>query len=297
MDILPCRLPLPLIERFKGINLDKSFWLAIRENTFTFPEGGDLSTLTEELFGYLGSLDPELRDTIAYETFTNWLEQGLYSPDQMRAYALRLQLNIQEGLGDPESDSLFLRAFSILCLAEIVHYDNQKPFFDSDEIQNILVRGLDYLEAEADPRGFVPEKGWGHALAHTADLLFVLAHSPRLHSGELGRIMDGIAAKLVNSSNWIYVHGEDDRLVRAVVTVFERDLLDAPMLQSWLTTLTSRGSRGWRGAWLNEGDQVAFFNTRNFLRALTLRVIATQTLPHRQELETLLLEANSNLRT
>lgn len=277
--------------------MDKSFWLAIRENTFNFPQGQDLLMLTEELFGYLGSLDPELRDTIAYETFANWLEQGLYSPDQLRAYSLRLQLNLQEGLGEPESDTLFLRAFSVLCLAEIVHYDNQHPFLDPDEVGNILSKGLAYLEAEADPRGYVPEKGWGHALAHTSDLLFVLARSPHLHSGDLGRLLDGIAARLVNSSNWIYVHGEDDRLVRAVVTVFERDLLDAAALKDWLAALTRPGEEGWRGAWLSEGRQAAFFNTRNFLRALTLRVIATQSLPHKQELETILLEANANMRT
>jgi hypothetical protein len=276
--------------------MDKPFWLAIRENKFTFPEGQDLAALTEELLSYLGSLDPELRDTIAYETFATWLEQGLYSPDQLRAYALRLQLNLQEGLGEPESDSLFRRTFSVLCLAEILHNDNQHPFLDADEVRNILSKGLAYLEAEADPRGYVPEKGWGHALAHTADLLFVLARSPHLHADDLAEILNAMAARLVNSTHWLYVHGEDDRLVRAVLAIFERDLLDAATFQAWLAALTSPGAEGWKSAWSDEGRTAAFFNTRNFLRSLIIRVINTQPLPHREELQNLLLEANANLR-
>jgi hypothetical protein len=276
--------------------MERSFWLQIREKEFTFPEGHDLTALTEELLGYLGSVDPELRDTIAYEVFATWLDRGLYSPDQLRAYALRLQLNLQDGLGEPESDSLFLRAFSVLCLAEIVNNDNQHPFFDSDEVRNILAKALAYLEAEDDPRGYVTDKGWGHALAHTADLLFVLARSPHLHADDLARILNGIAAKLVNSTNWIYVHGEDDRLVRTVVTVFERDLLDAATLQAWLSALTSPGEEGWKGAFSEEGRTAAFFNTRNFLRSLVLRVINADALPHRDELQTLFLEANAQMR-
>lgn len=276
--------------------MEKPFWLQIRENGFAFPEGRDLLALTEELLGYLGSVDPDLRDTIAYEVFATWLDQGLYSPDQLRAYALRLQLNLQDGLGEPESDSLFLRAFSVLCLAEIVNNDNQHTFFDADEVRNILAKALAYLEAEADPRGYVPEKGWGHALAHTADLLFVLSRSPHMHADDLARILNGIAAKLVNSTNWIYVHGEDDRLTRAALAAFERDLLDAGTLEAWLAALTSPGETGWKAAWSEEGRAAAFFNTRNFLRSLALRVINAEELPHREELQTLFLEANANMR-
>ncbi|MGE5251618.1 MAG: DUF2785 domain-containing protein [Bacteroidota bacterium] len=277
--------------------MDKSFWLQIRQNEFAFPEGHDLPALTEELLGYLGSVDPELRDTIAYETFATWLAHGLYSPDQLRAYALRLQLNLQEGLGEPESDGLFLRSFSVLCLAEIVNNDGQYPFLDADEVRNILSKGLAYLEAEADPRGYVPEKGWGHALAHTADLLFVLARSHHLHADDLARILNAIAAKLVNSTNWIYVHGEDDRLARAALTVFERDLLDAATLEAWLRALTSPGEEGWKEAWADEGRAAAFFNTRNFLRSVALRVINADSVPHREQLQSLLLEANASLRS
>jgi hypothetical protein len=277
--------------------MEKSFWFDVRANNYELPEGSELLPLTEELFSYLGSTDPELRDTIAYETFANWLEQSLYSPDLLRGYCLRLQMNLQEGLGEAESDTLFLRAFSVLSLAEIVDRDNRNSFLDGDEVKNLLSKALAYLEAERDPRGYVPGKGWGHALAHTADLLFVLAASPRLHAEELSRILSGMAAKLAGSNYWIYVHGEDDRLVRAVMTVFRRDLLDAPTLEAWLKSLTHPGGVSWKAAFANEGRMVAFFNVRNFLRSLALHVVGSTDLPHKETFQALLLDANSRMRT
>ena len=275
--------------------MDKPFWLAIREEKYAVPAGHDILPLTEELFSYLGSADPDLRDTIAYETFANWLEQGLYTQEQIRAYLLRLTLNLHNGLGEVNSDSLFGRTFSILCLAEIVNYNNQHPFLDRDEILNTLKKGLDYLQAEADPRGYVAEKGWGHALAHTADLLFVLARSLHTHASEHIQILNAIAAELVHATHWIYVHGEDDRLVRAVTAIFERDLLDEAALADWLSKLTNP-TDGWKNAWTDEERTRAFFNVRNFLRSLALRVVATETLPHKEKLQGILLEAHANLR-
>jgi hypothetical protein len=276
--------------------MDKDFWLALRENKFNIPEGYDLPALTEELFSYLGSTDPELRDTIAYETFGNWLEQERYTADQLRGYVLRLLINLQEGVGETESDSLFLRAFSVLFLAEIVDADNRHPFLDADEVRNILSKGLAYLDTEADPRGYVQDKGWGHALAHTADLLFVLARNRHLHAEDLTRILDGIATKMTGSDYWIYVHGEDDRLVRAAMTALQRDLLSEQTVQAWLNAMVSPAEASWKGAWADENRTAAFFNTRNFLRSLALRVCNSSELAHKEKLQGMVMEATANLR-
>ena len=276
--------------------MDKSFWFAIRDQQYALPDGQDLLLLTDELLGYLGSTDPELRDTIAYESFANWLEKGLYTPEQLRPYLLHLLLNLQEGLGEPESDSLFLRAFSILWLAEIANIDNQTHFLDGDEVRNLLSKGLAYLEAEADPRGYVPGKGWGHALAHTADLLYVLARGNHLHAEDLSQILDAIARKMLASNYWIYVHGEDDRLARAVLAIFERDLLDQSAVHGWLNAIARPGEIGWKDWWLEESRTAAFFNTRSFLRSLILRVLNAKELPHRDVLLPLLLETERRLK-
>ena len=61
--------------------MNKQFWLDIRNNEFAVPDGQDVFALTEELFVYLGSPDPDLRDSIAYEVFATWLDKGLYPPE------------------------------------------------------------------------------------------------------------------------------------------------------------------------------------------------------------------------
>jgi Protein of unknown function (DUF2785) len=254
--------------------MDKQFWLDIRETNFALPPEQSVEPLTEELFSYLEHTDPDLRDLIAYETFSNWLEQGLYSSSELRAYILRLILNLQNGLGERDTDTVFARTFSALFLAEIVHYDNKHPFLDKDEVLNILAKGLNYLEEEMDPRGYVPEKGWAHALAHTADLLYVLASNRFLARENLEQILKQIAVKLTAPTDWVYIHGEDDRLVRAVIAVYQRHLVS----QDWLAIITPDGNNGWKDSFMDLSLQNAFFNSKTFLRSLYLRILQTEEL-------------------
>jgi hypothetical protein len=260
--------------------MDKQFWLDIRANEFALPEGGSVGTLTEELFSYLGSTDTELRDLIAYETFANWLEKDHYKPEQIRGYVMRLIANMQNGLGERDTDSVFGRTFSVLFLAEIVHHNNKEPFLDKDEVQHILARALNYLEEEKDPRGYIPEKGWAHALAHTSDLLFVLANNKLLGRENLEQILQGIAFKLVAPTNCVYIHGEDDRLARAVITVYQRNLTS----QDWLAIISPERKNIWKDSYMVPSSNNAYFNCRTFLRSLHLRVSQTEELEHKDHI-------------
>jgi hypothetical protein len=272
--------------------MDKQFWLAIKENKFAFPAGYDLSALTDELFSYIPSLDPELRDEIGYEVFANWIESEPYSAGQLRGYLARLVENLQIGLGERESDSVFGRAFSILFLAEVIHRDNQQPYLEAHEVSEILDRVLAYLAAENDPRGYVPVKGWAHALAHTSDALMVFARSPHLDSAGLEHILTAISKKMHSATNWVYVHGEDDRLARAAVTAFAHEALNPGQIKHWLEGL----SINWQGVWKDERQSRAYFNIRNLLRAVHLRILSTKDLPRKDELVALAFDAVSSIR-
>ena len=272
--------------------MDTSFWLAIKENKYAFPQGHDLAALTDELFSYIPSTDPDLRDGIAYEIFANWIETEPYHASQLRGYLARLLENLQVGLGEPESDSVFGRAFSVLFLAEVIHRDNQQPYLESHEVKEALNQVLAYLAAERDPRGYVPVKGWAHALAHTADTLMVFARSPHLDSAELEKILNSISEKMRSSTNWIYIHGEDDRLARAIVTAFAREALTLDQIKNWFEKLASN----WKGAWDNEDQSRAYFNARNLLRAIHLRILSTKDLPRQEELSALAQEAITTMR-
>jgi len=213
--------------------MDKDFWVSVAENDFQVPEGYTLANLTDILFSYLGSIDPDLRDDIAYTVYANWLKREMYSSEELISHVDRLLENLEKGIGETESDTVFLRAFSILFLAEIVHNDNKKTILEKGQIRRILDKGLWYLDAEKDPRGYIPVKGWAHALAHTADLLLVLARNPNTGGTDLGDMLWVISVKVVHSTNHVYIHGEDERLASAILEILRRDMIPVEQVESW----------------------------------------------------------------
>jgi hypothetical protein len=277
--------------------MDKEFWFSLARNDFQIPEGYTHSNLTEILFSYLASTDPDLRDEIAYTVYANWLKREMYSKEDLRSHVDKLLSNLDKGIGENESDTVFLRAFSILLLAEIVHNDNKKPILEMDQTKQILDKGLWYLDAEKDPRGYLPVKGWAHALAHTADLLLVLARNRNIDGADLSRMLSAISAKMVHSTNHIYIHGEDERLARAVLEIFRRELVSMDQVDTWLKTFTTPDGKDWKGAYLDEEMNRAFQNTRNLLRSVYLMLIAQPgEFPKREHPSSLVLETLNALR-
>ena len=118
--------------------MDKEFWANLAGNKYEIPDGHTLKELTEEIFSYIGSTDPELRDDIGYIVYANWLKMGLYSQVDIENHITELLANLEKGIGEKETDSVFLRTFSVLFLAEIVHNDNKVPALDKSIIDEIL---------------------------------------------------------------------------------------------------------------------------------------------------------------
>lgn len=276
--------------------MDKDFWISISKNDYQVPEGYTLANLTDILFSYLGSTDPELRDDIAYVVYANWLEREIFSKEELKSHVDRLLSNLEKGIGETDSDTVFLRAFSILLLAEIVHNDNKKPILERDQIQRILEKGLWYLDAERDPRGYVPVKGWAHALAHTADLLLVLARNRYTNETDLGNILWVISVRTIHSINHIYIHGEDERLARAILEILRRDLVPADQVERWIKSFTEPDGKNWKGAYIDDETNRAFQNTRNLLRSVYLALIAQPgEFPNREPLAGWVLETLNSL--
>lgn len=272
--------------------MDKQFWLDIRDNQYKIPAGHSAAELTEELLTYIGSPDAELRDTIGYETFANWLDRRQYTPEQIRGYVTRLVINLQQGLGERDTDSVFLRAFSILCLAEIVNIDNKRVVLDRDDIFSLYDKTTAYLAEEQDPRGYVDGKGWAHALAHTADMLSVLAGNRFLTRVELEQMLTAVAEKVTAPIDQVYLHGEDDRLVRVIVAANQRQLLDDFFMKQWLNSFAAHRKHNWKNSFASPPANTAYFNTRNFLRSLYLQVMQNGKLFNR---ETLIEEVSGTL--
>jgi hypothetical protein len=246
--------------------MDRSFWQAIKDANYAVPHGYSAVALTPILLSYLGAVDPEVRQGPNHDALEEWVHRGVYSPDELRALAAGMLANLRQGLGEEESDTVFLRSFSLLILNEIIEEDNLHPFLDAATLRAWMEAGLSYLAAERDLRGYVPEKGWAHAVAHAADFLMVLARNRHLSAPDLACLLDAIASRLDDSLGYVYLYEEDERLAYAVMAVLRRDLLRLPLVKRWLDRLANRP---WTIEDFYTADTAArYHNIKLFLRSL-----------------------------
>jgi hypothetical protein len=251
---------------------DKAFWQRIAENKFAPPAGEPLAPLVQELSGYLGSADPDLRDEIAYTTLVSWIYRQRIVPVELRRQLLReWTANLGAGIGLRGTDAIFRRSFSALALGIMPALDNEAAFLEAGEFNDLLAAALAYLRDEVDVRGFDPAKGWMHSVAHTADLLKFLGRSRHLQPAQQAAILGGILDKMSRTDE-VLTHGEDERLARAVLSVAARADFDEAGFKQWAGRFVPlRGKEAPTPATLATGQ-----NRRNLAVAL-YAVLSTDT--------------------
>lgn len=259
--------------------MKKAFWQDIVANDYTLPEGHNPIDLTTELLDYLRSSDPELRDTFAYSILARWIiRDTLYDRDQLMEMIGVLLPNLQVGLHERDTDTVFLRSYSALMLSQIMYRDTQSPILTVDDLHELIEQALQYLAEEQDLRGYVDGKGWANALSHTADWLRFMARNPTIDAAALLRMLDGIADKLLGCNDVVFSHEEPERLAWTVVEIVKRGQLSVYSLGDWLRRFVD-----WKTVHIDRMDytpsnHVVYVNTRNFLFALYCRVdLAAQT--------------------
>lgn len=253
---------------------NKAFWQGIIDTDFAVPEGYSIVELTNELFDYLSSPDPVLRDTFGYSIFSRWVVTDRYAVEDLRALIPRLQARLTVGIGEQQTDSVFGRAFAVLWLAVILYYDNHhQPFLTEDETRSVMASALAYFAAEKDLRGATGDKGWAHSCAHTADLIDELVQHRYLKANDIVQLLDAIAHKVQALSGHIFNYEEDERMAYAVVTAFQNELVTAEMVAAWLTHFQDWAATH---AKYSYGDDPAlwsiYINTKNLLRSIFVRL-------------------------
>jgi hypothetical protein len=209
---------------------DPAFWRAVAANEFKVPTGPSMPAMLDALTGLLGSTDPVLRDDVAYSTLANWIyRQRVVSVEERRRLLGVWQLNLRAGLGEAGTPTVLRRSFSALALGTLAILDNEVPYLERSEFTSLLQAAVAYLRDEKDVRGFDSTLGWIHTVAHSADLLKFLARSRHLTRDEQALVLQAVADVVLRVETPL-VHGEDERLARAVLSIAARsDLDDAAM--------------------------------------------------------------------
>ncbi len=244
------------------------FWEQVVADGLRVPEGRSLVELTEDLTRMLGDPDPAVRDAIAFPTMATWIDEGVYD-DLLIGLGDGMCHGLDIGLGEVGTDTVFRRSFSALMLTECIDRHTQAGLSTTDVVLRWGDRLMSWLSRERDLRGFVPGKGWAHAVAHGADALGALARSPHLGRMELTVVLDVIADRLLAPTEEFFVCGEVDRLALATMHLLRRDVLGLDVLEPWIARLAA----GARPA--GDADHNPFHvagNVQSYLRGLHLQL-------------------------
>jgi len=246
-----------------------SYWNQVHAGGLAVPTDRPLGDLTAELTRMLGSADPADRDGTAYPTLATWIERGVYD-DLLTGLGDGMAEGLRVGVGELGTDSVFRRSFSVLVLAECIDRDNGRPLLPGGKVLDWGDRIATWLLRERDLRGWVPGKGWAHAVAHGADALGTLAESPHLATPELTVVLDVIADRVLLPVDALFSAGEPDRLAAATMKVLRRNLVPLRVLEPWIARLAA--AAGTRGSYDDRDPFLVGGNAQAFLRALHLQV-------------------------
>jgi len=233
-------------------------------------QGDELSNLLPAMLLYIGSIDATLRDELIYSAFANWIyDQRLVTPKQEREI-LQVVLDAQHmffHMGEREGDGVFTRAFSVLLLPLLLGVHRDQPYLSMPEIQKIKEKLMGFLEQEQDRRGFVPGKGWAHAVAHAADALDELALCNEMEQADLLEMLSLIRDMICDPAQ-VYTHGEEERLGRAALSIISRDVLAAQEVNDWVASFREPVLA------VQELPALLYIraNVRNFLQSLYFRL-------------------------
>lgn len=194
----------------------------------------DIMSVTEGMLDNIGDLDPVLRDDLIYTVFARMILNDVYSKEQLKHITQvlldkdHLFCEINEN-----SNKVYTRTFSVLMLAPLVYKHRQDPFYSSEEVNSLFTSVVDYFIQEQNLNGYNELHGWAHSVAHTADVFDELALCNEVSKADLSKLLDAIQRKIAVGS-YVYRHGEDDRLVTALSSVFSRELFTNDEIIEWI---------------------------------------------------------------
>lgn len=190
--------------------------------------------LSLALLDNLASPDPHLRDALSLPLLDRLIESDrLAAADRERlAAAATDEQHLGAGLGHAGDDTVFARAFAVLVVAALAEHDRTRRELAAPTVGRLMDAVLTYAARERDLRGYVPGKGWAHAVAHTADALGCLA----AHAAVPASVIPAILQRICELASVPVPLGflEDDRLALAAHRIMRLGKAPDDVFDAWL---------------------------------------------------------------
>ncbi|MCK4258423.1 MAG: DUF2785 domain-containing protein [Halanaerobiales bacterium] len=242
---------------------------AIKENEYKVPEKENPFDLVIKMMNFIGDTDGYFRDTLIYSTLANWIIDGVFDSDEL--YQI-LNLSLDENhlfykIGAKDDDSVFTRTFSALVIPLVLYVHKKSAFLSLEDLDMVKDKLICYIITEEDVRGYDRDKGWIHGMAHAADGLDELAKCSEINDEDLKTILQVIHKKMT-INDYVYVNDEDERMVTAVISILERNIVAESEIISWIENFSNINKIG-----RYPEDGIVYLNTKNILRSLYFRLL------------------------
>ncbi|MCM3737869.1 DUF2785 domain-containing protein [Bacillus cytotoxicus] len=239
----------------------------VKNNNFTVPEDVDAYPYAQWMMDYIGSTDANLRDELIYSTLERWITSEVFRHKELRGLLLQALSPdyLFYKIGEKGTDSVFKRAFSVLIPPLILSVHEKEPFLSEEQLYSVAEQVLEYVYLEQDVRGYVAGKGWAHSTAHAADALDALARTVR--NREFSHAILSVVRYKVRVHDYVYINFEDERLVTAVMSLWNQNILTQEEWNNWLHSFTIIEEAP------NSRNDILVQNIRTFLRSLYFRAL------------------------
>jgi hypothetical protein len=241
----------------------------IKEDNYAISTDYKTTDLIFEMLNHIGNPDPILRDELINSILSQWIINHQITENDLKK-VLDTVINDDHlfyKIGESNTNSVFTRSFSVLIVALVVYSHRKQNLFNEEEIINISKKVTSYFLQETDLRGYVEGNGWAHSVAHTADAIDELAMCNEIGYKELLYFLEIIQIK-VCVGNYVYINKEDERLVTAVISILNRNLISSEEVCRWIKSYSQiKGS----GNYMN--DYYMRINVKNFLRSFYFRIL------------------------
>ncbi|RLQ97465.1 DUF2785 domain-containing protein [Falsibacillus albus] len=263
----------------------------IKNNDYRLPDEYSVFEAVKLVMGSLSSPDGELRDDLGYTILFKWLiEQKLLNGTELKNLLEQAQSSkmLYFEIGEIESDSVFLRSFSSLLIALILHRDNEENLLGEEDFQGLLCQLTKYCSLERDFRSFVDGKGWAHAPAHISDALDECVKSRFAGLEECIVILNSIKNMLGNAPA-VFDAEEDERMAIPVIGMIVQKKVKVGILVDWLHELEVDKASSVDAANLKKR-----INIKHFIRCLYMRLKEKSLMDQEEERRLFQLEHRFN---
>ncbi len=246
----------------------KQLLKCIKENEYKVPEGVNPYELSLKMMDSIGDIDSELRDDLILSNLFTWIDGNQLSNEQVcKLLWIALdEKHILKGLGNID-DSVFGRTFSSEVVAACIYRHRRDKFLSKSDIEKAFDTLLKFYNEDKDVRGYVEVKGWAHGAAHGADALDEFAQCEEIGYERLKNILDTFYKK-ININYYGYIHFEDERIITAVKSILEREIIPIEEIEDWIKSFSKIEKVG-----KYPEDLVIGFNVNMFLKSLYFRLI------------------------